>query len=200
MKKILVFVMALSLSTMFSGCNNTDTSKDASSTVQESQKEEKKDTSQEKTEKTQDKTEKKDEQPVEADKKEDSGDHEAQDQILKLYYISDSEEIECTEIRTNLLQATDIWSALMGEGILNSECKMNSCTVDQEQKTIDLDVDSGTGSYIRSMGTTGEEQILTCITRSFLKTYECERLKITENGQPLETGHTVIKGYMTADE
>lgn len=200
MKKILVFVMALSLSTIFSGCNNTDTSKDASSTVQESQKEEKKDTSQEKTEKTQDKTEKKDEQPVEADKKEDSGDHEAQDQILKIYYISDSEEIECTEIRTNLLQATDIWSALMGEGILNSECKMNSCTVDQEQKTIDLDVDSGTGSYIRSMGTTGEEQILTCITRSFLKTYECERLKITENGQPLETGHTVIKGYMTADE
>lgn len=200
MKKILVFVMALSLSTMFSGCNNTDTSKDASSTVQESQKEEKEDTSQEKTEQTQDKTEKKDEQPVEADKKEDSGDHEAQDQILKIYYISDSEEIECTEIRTNLLQATDIWSALMGEGILNSECKMNSCTVDQEQKTIDLDVDSGTGSYIRSMGTTGEEQILTCITRSFLKTYECERLKITENGQPLETGHTVIKGYMTADE
>lgn len=200
MKKILVFVMALSLSTIFSGCNNTDTSKDASSTVQESQKEEKKDTSQEKTEKTQDKTEKKDEQPVEADKKEDSGDHEAQDQILKIYYISDSEEIECTEIRTNSLQATDIWSALMGEGILNSECKMNSCTVDQEQKTIDLDVDSGTGSYIRSMGTTGEEQILTCITRSFLKTYECERLKITENGQPLETGHTVIKGYMTADE
>lgn len=200
MKKILVFVMALSLSTIFSGCNNTDTSKDASSTVQESQKEEKKDTSQEKTEKTQDKIEKKDEQPVEADKKEDSGDHEAQDQILKIYYISDSEEIECTEIRTNLLQATDIWSALMGEGILNSECKMNSCTVDQEQKTIDLDVDSGTGSYIRSMGTTGEEQILTCITRSFLKTYECERLKITENGQPLETGHTVIKGYMTADE
>ena len=200
MKKILVFVMALSLSTIFSGCNNTDTSKDASSTVQESQKEEKKDTSQEKTEQTQEKTEKKDEQQVETDKKEDSGDHEAQDQILKIYYISDSEEIECTEIRTNLLQATDIWSALMGEGILNSECKMNSCTVDQVQKTIDLDVDSGTGSYIRSMGTTGEEQILTCITRSFLKTYECERLKITENGQPLETGHTVIKGYMTADE
>ena len=45
---------------------------------------------------------------------------------------------------------------------------MNSCNVDQEQKTIDLDV--------------------------------CERFKITENGQPLETGHTVLKGYMTADE
>ena len=97
-------------------------------------------------------------------------------------------------------QTTDIWNGLIGEGVLSSECKMNSCNVDQEQKTIDLDVDSGTGSYIRSMGTTGEEQILTCIKKSFLKTYECERFKITENGQPLETGHTVLKGYMTADE
>lgn len=133
-------------------------------------------------------------------KKKTAGDHEAQDQILKLYYISDSEEIECAEIRTNLLQTTDIWNGLIGEGVLSSECKMNSCNVDQEQKTIDLDVDSGTGSYIRGMGTTGEEQILICIKKSFLETYGCERLKITENGQPLETGHTVIKGYMTADE
>ena len=137
MRKILVFVMVLSLSVMLLGCSGTDTSK------------------------------------------------EAQDQILKLYYISDSEEIECAEIRTNLLQTTDIWNGLIGEGVLSSECKMNSCNVDQEQKTIDLDVDSGTGSYIRSMGTTGDE---------------CERFKITENGQPLETGHTVLKGYMTADE
>ena len=196
MRKILVFVMVLSLSVMLLGCSGTDTSKEANDTTQNTKQEEKQDTSQEKTEPTQDKTEQKDEQAEENDSKaEDSGDHEAQDQILKLYYISDSEEIECAEIRTNLLQTTDIWNGLIGEGVLSSECN-----VDQEQKTIDLDVDSGTGSYIRSMGTTGEEQILTCIKKSFLKTYECERFKITENGQPLETGHTVLKGYMTADE
>jgi len=201
MRKVLVFVMALSLSVMLLGCSGTDTSKEANDTTQDTKQEEKQDTSQEKTEPTQDKTEQKDEQVEENDsKEEDSGDHEAQDQILKLYYISDSEEIECAEIRTNLLQTTDIWNGLIGEGVLSSECKMNSCNVDQEQKTIDLDVDSGTGSYIRSMGTTGEQQILTCITKSFLKTYGCERLKITENGQPLETGHTVLEGYMTADE
>ena len=196
MRKVLVFVMALSLSVMLLGCSGTDTSKEAKDTTQDTSQEDKQDTSQEKAEPTQDKTEQKDEQVEEND----SGDHEAQDQILKLYYISDSEEIECAEIRTNLLQTTDIWNGLIGEGVLNSECKMNSCNVDQEQKTIDLDVDSGTGSYIRGMGTTGEEQILTCITKSFLKTYGCERLKITENGQPLETGHTVLEGYMTADE
>lgn len=196
MRKVLVFVMALSLSVMLLGCSGTDTSKEAKDTTQDTSQEDKQDTSQEKAEPTQDKTEQKDEQVEE----EDSGDHEAQDQILKLYYISDSEEIECAEIRTNLLQTTDIWNGLIGEGVLSSECKMNSCNVDQEQKTIDLDVDSGTGSYIRGMGTTGEEQILICIKKSFLETYGCERLKITENGQPLETGHTVIKGYMTADE
>lgn len=204
MRKILVFVMALSLSAMFSGCgSNTDTSDKVTSNVQDTQKEDKKDTSQEKTEQVENKSEEKDEkneQVVEDANKEDSGDHEAQDQILKIYYISNSEEIECAEIRTNLLQTTDIWNGLIGEGVLGGECKMNSCNVDQEQKTIDLDVDSGTGSYIRSMGTTGEQQILTCITKSFLKTYGCERLKITENGQALETGHTVLEGYMTADE
>ena len=155
MRKILVFVMALSLSVMLLGCSGTDTSKEVTDTTQDAKQEEKQDTSQEKTEPTQDKTEQKDEQVEENDsKEEDSGDHEAQDQILKLYYISDSEEIECAEIRTNLLQTTDIWNGLIGEGVLSGECKMNSCNVDQEQKTIDLDVDSGTGSYIRSMGTT----------------------------------------------
>ncbi len=161
---------AMSLSVMLLGCSGTDTSKEAKDTTQDTSQEDKQDTSQEKAEPTQDKTEQKDEQVEENDsKEEDSGDHEAQDQILKLYYISDSEEIECAEIRTNLLQTTDIWNGLIGEGVLSGECKMNSCNVDQEQKTIDLDVD-------------------------------CERLKITENGQPLETGHTVLKGYMTADE
>lgn len=133
-------------------------------------------------------------------KKKNSGDHEAQDQILKLYYISDSEEIECAEIRTNLLQTTDIWNGLIGEGVLSSECKMNSCNVDQEQKTIDLDVDSGTGSYTEAWGRQENNKYSHVLLKSFLKTYGCERLKITENGQPLETGHTVLEGYMTADE
>ena len=93
MRKILVFVMALSLSVMLLGCSGTDTSKEVKDTTQDTKQEEKQDTSQEKTEPTQEKTEQKDEQVEENDsKEEDSGDHEAQDQILKLYYISDSED------------------------------------------------------------------------------------------------------------
>lgn len=200
MRKVLVFVMALSLSVMLLGCSGTDTSKEAKDTTQDTSQEDKQDTSQEKAEPTQDKTEQKDEQVEENDsKEEDSGNHEAQDQILKLYYISDSEEIECAEIRTNLLQTTDIWNGLIGEGVLSSECKRTAVCLSGTENC-DLDVASGTGFLHQKLGTTGEEQILTCIKKSFLKTYECERLKITENGQPLETGHTVLKGYMTADE
>ena len=65
MRKILVFVMVLSLSVMLLGCSGTDTSKEADDTTQNTKQEEKQDTSQEKTEPTQDKTEQKDEQAEE---------------------------------------------------------------------------------------------------------------------------------------
>ena len=84
MRKILVFVMALSLSVMLLGCSGTDTSKEVTDTMQNAKQEEKQDTSQEKTEPTQDKTEQKDEQVEENDSKaEDSGDHEAQDRMRR---------------------------------------------------------------------------------------------------------------------
>ena len=53
MRKILVFVMALSLSVMLLGCSGTDTSKEVTDTTQDAKQEEKQDTSQEKTEPTQ---------------------------------------------------------------------------------------------------------------------------------------------------
>ena len=59
MRKVLVFVMALSLSVMLLGCSGTDTSKEAKDTTQDTSQEDKQDTSQEKAEPTQDKTEQK---------------------------------------------------------------------------------------------------------------------------------------------
>ena len=45
MRKILVFVMVLSLSVMLLGCSGTDTSKEANDTTQNTKQEEKQDTS-----------------------------------------------------------------------------------------------------------------------------------------------------------
>ena len=63
MRKVLVFVMALSLSVMLLGCSGTDTSKEAKDTTQDTSQEDKQDTSQEKAEQ-------KDEQVEENDSKE----------------------------------------------------------------------------------------------------------------------------------
>lgn len=52
------------------------------------------------------------------------------------------------------------------------------------------------GERIRSMGTTGKDEILRCIVNSYLDTYNCEKLKLTENGQTLDTGDTELDGYM----
>ena len=46
MRKVLVFVMALSLSVMLLGCSGTDTSKEAKDTTQDTSQEYKQDTSQ----------------------------------------------------------------------------------------------------------------------------------------------------------
>ena len=43
---------------------------------------------------------------------------------------------------------------------------------------------------------TGKDEILTCIVNSYLDTYNCEKLKLTENGQALDTGDTELDGYM----
>ena len=47
------------------------------------------------------------------------------------------------------------------------------------------------------MGTTEEQEVLKCIVNTFLDSYSCEKIKITENGQPLETSSAVLNGYMT---
>lgn len=78
-----------------------------------------------------------------------------------------------------------------------TDCKLNTCNVNTEEKKIDLDVGGTFGNYIRTMGATEEQEVLKCIVNTFLDSYSCEKIKITENGQPLETSSAVLDGYMT---
>ena len=56
-------------------------------------------------------------------------------------------------------------------------------------RAIDLDFNAATGEYIRSMGTTGEIQIIGCIINTYLETYDCDGIKLTEEGKVLQTSH-----------
>lgn len=117
---------------------------------------------------------------------------------ITVYSVNlDSGEIQSEEIKVNQLSGEEIWTALKERDVLTTDCKLNTCNVNTEEKKIDLDVDGTFGNYIRTMGTTEEQEVLKCIVNTFLDSYSCEKIKMTENGQPLETSCAVLNGYIT---
>lgn len=118
--------------------------------------------------------------------------------MMQIYFINmDSGEIQTEKVETEDLSAEKTWSLLQEYGVLTQECGMNSFKVNEEEKTIDLDVDEGFGNYIRSMGTTGETEVLACVVNTYLDSFQCEKIKITEAGRTFETSGAVLAGYMT---
>lgn len=116
---------------------------------------------------------------------------------MKIYYADPGTgEIASKEIKADYVTPEMVWEQLKEEGVIKEECRLNSFSFNDTGKTIDLDVNEAFGNYIRGMGTAGEDIIVTSITRSYLETYECEGIKITEDGKVLETGHAVLDGYM----
>ena len=106
-------------------------------------------------------------------------------------------KIQTEDVETDSLNEEKVWSLLQEKSVITPECGMNSFKVNEEEKTIDLDVDEGFGNYIRSMGTTGETEVLACVVNTYLDSFQCEKIKITEAGHTFETSGAVLAGYMT---
>lgn len=137
---------------------------------------------------------KEDESNKDVEEKDISGEKE----IIKVYYLNfDTEEQKCETIEVEKKDPELIWNKLKEKGILQEQCEINDFKMDAEKKTIDIDVNTEFGNYIRSMGTAGETEILDCLVKSYLESFECEKIKITENGDVFETGHTVLDDYIS---
>lgn len=105
---------------------------------------------------------------------------------VKIYYIDD-ETAEPVSVKVMIEDENDIWSALQEKGILNEDCELLSFDVDEEEGKIDLDFNTALGDRIRSFGTTGETEIIGCLVNTYLDAYDCEGIRLTEEGAPLET-------------
>ena len=117
---------------------------------------------------------------------------------MTIYYVNmETAEITTRIIEDVLLNPENVWKYLQEEKLLTEKCGFNNFSYNKENETIDIDVNQEFGNYIRSMGTTGESQIIECVTKSYLETYDCEKIKITEDGQVLQTGHAVLEGYIS---
>lgn len=185
MKKLLVVVMLTSMVLFSVGCGKNNVDTEQNTTVEDSGN---KDTSE--TIDSEKNNQKQDEE------KSNISEEKQEMKTLKIYYVNENAEIVSEEMKTENIDDTTVWNQLIEKGILTEGCKLNSCKIDENNKTIDLDMNTEVGERIRSMGTTGKDEILTCIVNSYLDTYNCEKLKLTENGQALDTGDTELDGYM----
>jgi hypothetical protein len=116
---------------------------------------------------------------------------------MKIYYAdSETGEIVCNEVESDQVTPEVIWKQLQEQDVISKECGLNQYSFHETEKKMDIDVNTAFGTYIRNMGTTGEDIVITCITRTYLETYGFEKIKITEDGKVLETGHAVLDGYI----
>lgn len=92
--------------------------------------------------------------------------------------------------------------ALISKGAVAADVKvLNFKTTEVDGKSsIELDLNSEFASYVKNMGTTGEYYAIGSVCNTFLKSYDCQQIKITVDGQELTTGHAEYPGYMTAFE
>lgn len=100
------------------------------------------------------------------------------------------EKKECEE-----LNVTVLWKLLKETGIIPEGSEAISLNEDGDKLL--LDVDSVFGEQLRSQGTAGEREILGCVVNTFLDAYDCEEIKITEEGQVLLSGHAEYADYFT---
>lgn len=119
---------------------------------------------------------------------EDPAGNNPQTRTVMVYYVDD-QTAEVTGKSVEIQDEYDIWNALIESGILTEECELLSLNVNEAEKKMDLDFNSATGDRIRSMGTTGETQIIGCIINTYLEAYGCEGIRLTEEGQALVTSH-----------
>lgn len=126
----------------------------------------------------------------------DDSEEKQQVRTVKIYYINDETgQLESEE--TEVKDEQEIWTCLQNTGIITEECELLGITVDEESNRMELDFNSATGDRIRSMGTTGTEEILACIVDTYLDAYSCEKIKLTEEGNVPDTGDGAnLDGYV----
>ncbi len=146
-----------------------------------------------------------------ADQSEPDSDKKAEDTVsnedksvdIQLYVSNDdATEFVSESVKIDELTPENIVNALVQKSVLPSDIQVLKC---EEQivdgvKSLDVDFNEAFGAYVCSMGTTGEYYTIGSIVNTFLDAYGCEKVKITVEGNTLETGHAEYPGYMNRFE
>lgn len=120
---------------------------------------------------------------------------------LTVYYGNDDADTLLTKevfIHVDDLSTDTILAELSKLNIVPSDTKaltFSSNPVDGKMQ-LNLNLSQEFGTYVSSMGTSGEYIIMGSVVNTFLKAYEADEIKITVEGNTLETGHQIYDDYL----
>ena len=199
-RKIFIFLLTGVLLSV-SACSNSS-STDASQSDNQQNEQQESDSNNGKNENKDE--ENKDDQVIDDSNKNDNQAAQEETAAKITVYMSndDATEFVAESVKIDELTPENIVNVLVQKSALSSDIQVLKCeeqTVDGV-KSLEVDFNEAFGAYVCSMGTTGEYYTIGSVVNTFLDAYGCEKVKITVEGNTLETGHAEYPGYMNRFE
>ena len=201
MKRKMLIVLLIGVLLSVSACSNSS-STDASQSDNQKNEQQKSDDDNQKNEK-QDEQSEADQVEDDFDKKENQTVREDESTEITIYTSNDDATAFVSDsVKIDELTPENIVNALIEKSVLSSDVQVLKCdkqTVDGVE-SLEIDFNEAFGAYVCSMGTTGEYYTIGSVVNTFLDAYGCEKVKITLEGNTLETGHAEYPRYMNRFE
>lgn len=201
MKRKMLIVLLIGVLLSVSACSNSS-STDASQSDNQKNEQQKSDDDNQKNEK-QDEQSEADQVEDDFDKKENQTVREDESTEITIYTSNDDATAFVSDsVKIDELTPENIVNALIEKSVLSSDVQVLKCdkqTVDGVE-SLEIDFNEAFGAYVCSMGTTGEYYTIGSVVNTFLDAYGCEKVKITVEGNTLETGHAEYPRYMNRFE
>ena len=118
--------------------------------------------------------------------------------ISVFYSNDDATAFTADMVKIKELTPENVLNALADNGVIDKGIKINKFEVSEVDgmQSIDIDFDQKFKEYIMSCGSTQEYYVIGGICDTFIKAYQADRIKITVDGNCLETGHNDYQDYM----
>ena len=196
MKKRIFIITILSIA-MLTACNESGKTNDISKNGQDKKQAEKleintkKNSDKEEEAKEEKETQDNDNTNESDENKESKSETEIKKEVtISVFYSNDDATAFTADmVKIKELTPENVLNALADKGVIEVS------EVDGMQ-SIDIDFDQKFKEYIMSCGSTQEYYVVGGICNTFIKAYRADRIKITVDGNCLETGHNDYPDYM----
>lgn len=187
----ILLIMLLGLS----ACSKKETEQKEPAVQKEGQEQEKKEESVVNEKKQEAESEIQEEESTE----EENSQEEAGSEVEITLYVINEDGTGFTEkpVVLESRSAENILAELAANGVLPSDVKVNKMTEleDEGEKALEVDFSQEFADYLNTAGSTGEYLVAGSVCNTFLSAYDCQKIRITADGNFIKTGHAEYAGY-----